>query len=342
MDRRALIKAAAAMPLAAGSLSAASAAPRRIAFGSCMNQRQPQPIWDAVLDWRPELFLFTGDNVYGDVSGPECTELREAYRLAREVPGLARLRATVPHAATWDDHDYGGDDAGADAIWRANAQTLFCDYWQLTADDPRWSRPGIYSSRILGAPPFTLQLVLLDTRSFKSRWKPTDKPRARGKEQYLPDDDPGKTVLGAVQWAWLASVLVEPADLRIVVSSMQVLSDAHGFERWGLLPRERSRLLALLDGCTGDVLLLSGDRHFGAIYRRADLSSRPLVEVTSSGINMVYEGVDEVREPDPHRLAPPFAAPNFGTIDVVPGRALLAVRGVDGKVERSLEIVLAR
>ncbi len=39
----------------------------RIAFGSCADEEKPQPIWDAVMAYRPELFLFLGDNVYGDV-----------------------------------------------------------------------------------------------------------------------------------------------------------------------------------------------------------------------------------------------------------------------------------
>ena len=39
----------------------------RIAFGSCAYQERPQPIWAAVVSYRPELFIFAGDNVYGDV-----------------------------------------------------------------------------------------------------------------------------------------------------------------------------------------------------------------------------------------------------------------------------------
>ena len=39
----------------------------RIAFGSCADEENLQPIWHAVLGYRPELFLFTGDNVYGDL-----------------------------------------------------------------------------------------------------------------------------------------------------------------------------------------------------------------------------------------------------------------------------------
>ena len=102
----------------------------RIAFGSCAAEEKPQPIWDAVLAYRPELFLFVGDNVYGDVrSGRDVPEsdllasLAESYALASAVPGLARLRRTVPHLATWDDHDYGKNDAGADFASRHEAQS---------------------------------------------------------------------------------------------------------------------------------------------------------------------------------------------------------------------------
>ena len=65
--------------------------------------------------------------------------------------------------------------------------------------------------------------------------KPTDQPGAAGKERYVPDDDPGKTMLGEVQWAWLADRLREPAELRLIVSSIQVVAEAHGWERWGNL-----------------------------------------------------------------------------------------------------------
>ena len=39
----------------------------RVAFGSCADQKKPQPIWSAVREADPDLFLFMGDNVYGDV-----------------------------------------------------------------------------------------------------------------------------------------------------------------------------------------------------------------------------------------------------------------------------------
>ncbi|HND53430.1 MAG TPA: hypothetical protein PLV92_13565, partial [Pirellulaceae bacterium] len=38
----------------------------RIGFGSCAKQDKPQPIWDAVVAGKPQLFLMIGDNIYGD------------------------------------------------------------------------------------------------------------------------------------------------------------------------------------------------------------------------------------------------------------------------------------
>lgn len=38
----------------------------KIAFGSCAKQDKPQPIWDSIIERNPQLFLFLGDNIYGD------------------------------------------------------------------------------------------------------------------------------------------------------------------------------------------------------------------------------------------------------------------------------------
>src|SRR5919107_1158924 len=94
---RTLLLAAAVAAAWNSPVPAQEAAPlTRIAFGSCAHQAKPQPIWDAVLDYRPELFIFAGDNVYGDVTSATMSELREAYASAAEIEGYAKLRATVP------------------------------------------------------------------------------------------------------------------------------------------------------------------------------------------------------------------------------------------------------
>ena len=57
-----------ALPQAALLNTAAAEEPlSRISFGSCAKQDKPQPIWDAVVAGRPELFIFLGDNIYGEI-----------------------------------------------------------------------------------------------------------------------------------------------------------------------------------------------------------------------------------------------------------------------------------
>ena len=312
----------------------------RIAFGSCSHQQKPQPIWDAVLAYRPQLFVFTGDNVYGDVTSEAMTELRGAYAAAAKVEGIAELRAEVPVLATWDDHDYGQNDGGADFAHKQQAERLFLDFWQIEADDPRRQWPGVYHAEIVGPPGERVQIILLDTRSFRSALRPTDQRGALGKELYLPDPDPAKTMLGDAQWAWLAEQLRAPAELRLLVSSVQVLAEQHGFERWGNLPLERQRLLDLIaETGAGGVLLLSGDRHIGALYRLSEGVPYELYEITASGLNMAYA---HNRDMGPLRLGEVYGQDNFGTIDVDwrKGEVTLAVRDMEGLAVRSATIAI--
>ncbi|MBL8673227.1 MAG: alkaline phosphatase family protein [Alphaproteobacteria bacterium] len=312
----------------------------RIAFGSCADQTLPQPIWDAVLAYRPQLFIFGGDNVYGDVTTADLRDLRTAYATARIVPGMARLRQSVPHLAVWDDHDYGVNDGGGEVRFKAESKALFMDFWELAADDPRRSRDGLYHAVTIGPPGKRVQVILLDTRWFRSPLKPTDQRDAPGKERYLPDPDPAKTMLGSAQWAWLEERLREPAELRLVVSSIQVVAEGHGFERWGNLPAERQRLLDLIRRTeAAGVVLLSGDRHLAALYRESAGTPYPLVEITSSSLNRPYHGS---REPGPNRLGGVYGDTNFGTVDIDwwEGTVTLAVRDEAGQAVRRTAVRL--
>jgi alkaline phosphatase D len=312
----------------------------RIAFGSCAHQEKPQPIWEAVLGYRPELFIFAGDNVYGDVSSGAMTELRAAYARAVAIEYHAKLRRTVPVLATWDDHDYGRNDGGADFPHKPAAKRLFLEFWQVPEDDPRRTRDGIHSATIAGSEGRRVQVILLDTRTFRSplRRKPEPMP---GTGPYLPDPDPAKTMLGEAQWRWLGAQLARPAELRLVVSSVQVLAEGQEWERWGNLPLERDRLFDLIASTgAGGVVFLSGDRHAGALYRRTDGVAYPLHEITSSGINMLRP---DQPEPGPHRLGELYGGENFGTIDIdwQAGEVTLALRSMSGEPVRELTFPLS-
>jgi alkaline phosphatase D len=340
--RRTITRLMAALSLAPAAAVAQGQAPlSRIALGSCAKQTMPQPIWGAVLAWRPELFVFMGDNVYGDFNSADATGLREAYAATRQIAGYQKLCETVPHLAIWDDHDYGSNDGGADFAHKAVSKALFLDFWKAAATDVRRTREGIYESRVIGPPGKRVQVILLDVRWFRSPLRITDQRGAAGKQRYLPDSDPAKTMLGAAQWAWLAEELRKPAELRLVVSSTQVLAEGHGWERWGNFPLERQKLFDTIreSGAKG-VVFVSGDRHIGALYREQPAGLYPLHEMTSSGLNMVYWAA---KEPGPNRLGALYAAANFGAIDLDwSGRKVtLALRDEDGNVQRSVTIDFA-
>jgi alkaline phosphatase D len=312
----------------------------RIAFGSCAHQAKPQPIWDAVLDYRPELFIFAGDNVYGDVSSGAMTELASAYAKAATIEGYGRVRAAAPVLATWDDHDFGANDGGADFPHKEAAKRLFLEFWQIPDGDPRQARDGIYHAETFGPEGMRVQVVLLDTRTFRSPLRTTEQAGAPGKGPYAPDPDPAKTMLGPAQWSWLRAQLMQPAELRLIVSSVQVLAGEHGWERWGNLPAEQAKLFDLIaeTGAAG-VIFLSGDRHVGALYRR-ESAPYDLYEITSSGINMTFAAN---RDEGPRRLGAVYGAENFGTIDVDwwAGELRLAVRSMNGEAVRQVVVPLA-
>ena len=344
------LAAAALLVLACGSPTAEPAAEtaaavepalERIGLGSCLRQDLPQPIFDAILEDDFELFVFLGDNVYGDVESEDLRELRDAYAMQAEAEGFSRLRqAGVPLAATWDDHDYGLNDAGADFFGREEAQRIFEDFWDVPPDSERASRPGVYDAVTYGPPGRRVQLILLDTRYFRSPLRPTDERGAPGKERYMPDPDPDKTMLGEEQWVWLGQVLEDEADLRILASSIQVIADGHGYEAWRQLPAERDRLYALLreTGANG-VVMISGDRHRAGIYRRDDALGYPLLELTASSFNSPSGSGEEA---GPHRLGPTYRPENYGalSIDWTSRSVTLEVRGMDGEsvLEETLNV----
>jgi alkaline phosphatase D len=318
----------------------------RVAFGSCANQEREQPIWAAISAYRPELFLFAGDNVYADVldgksvpdDGTILSSMATAYARAAAIPGLKALRESVPHLAVWDDHDYGRNDGGADFVHRDAAQKLFVDFWRLPPDDPRRSRAGLYHALTVGPAGKRLQIILLDTRYFRSPLRPA---KAGTRRRYDPDDAPDKTILGEEQWSWLEARLREPADVRLIVSSIQVVADGHGWERWGNLPRERQRLYDLIARTGASrVVLLSGDRHIGAIYRETRRVPYPIWDFTSSGLTHAYAGADE---PGPNRVGALFGAVNFGTIEIDwwASTLTLSIRALNGEAVRRQVLPLA-
>ncbi|GAB5415313.1 MAG: hypothetical protein Cons2KO_29160 [Congregibacter sp.] len=295
----------------------------RFAFGSCFKaSRGGHEIWGAIQATNPAFFVFAGDTLYPekDDTSAALPELKAAYAALAKLDSFARFRMVTPVYPIWDDHDFGRNDGGGDYPFRRESEALFESQWGLADDDPRVAREGLYFSRVFGGEGKRLQLIVLDTRSFRSPLRPSPDRGKPGRERYVPDDTPDKTMLGATQWDWLAETLRKPADFRVLVSSVQVLADGHGWEGWRQLPKERERLLGLL-GAVDDapLLLLSGDRHIAGFYEQPTEDGATLLEFTSSALNNPI-GFPFRRfalaEAGPRRLGEPYGEANFGSIAI--------------------------
>lgn len=287
----------------------------RIAFGSCCKQGQPQPVWDSIVGARPDLFIFLGDNIYGDST--DLGVLRARWAQLGAEPGYRKLKAACRILATWDDHDFGMNDGGAEYPSKQGSQQLFLDFFDEPPSSPRRKQEGVYDARVFGPAGKRVQVILLDTRYFRSPLKLSGVKYPPGPDNlgpYTADDDPQKTMLGPAQWNWLAAQLAEPADLRLIASSVQVIADEHHWEKWGNFSHERQRLLELIRSSKASgVILLSGDRHWAEVSRWTDDGGYPLYEVTSSSLNQPSEPNSETNR---YRVGTQYFSANFGVIDI--------------------------
>ncbi|MCE2654181.1 MAG: alkaline phosphatase family protein [Planctomycetaceae bacterium] len=296
-----------------------------IGFGSCARDREPQPIWERIMAAKPQVFLFIGDNQYADFwekdgkivmqRVPGVEYIHAAYARLAAQSGFAQMRSTVPILATWDDHDYGDNDAGKEFPFKAESQRAFLDFWGFGPDAPQRTQEGVYQAYRFGPEGRRVQIIILDTRYHRDAL--TRGPRTSRPGPYVPNTDGVGTMLGEAQWAWLEAQLRQPADVRLVVTSIQVVADEHGHETWGNLPHERQRLYDLI-GSTGasGVVFLSGDRHLAEISvdRGLEAGRRvpyPMWDFTSSGLN---ERAREVKDPNSKRIGPVLRQTNYGRL----------------------------
>ncbi len=304
-----------------------------ILFGSCIQEAQPIPILNTVLQRHPrsDLFLFLGDNIYADTTDPAV--MRAKYQRLGTNPSFRQLRATLPVMATWDDHDFGLNDAGADYGQKTDSENQFLDFWKTPADSVRRQRPGIYEARTIGPAGKRTQIILLDTRYFRS-------PLAKGEEKrvggpYIPSTAADKTLLGAEQWAWLETVLQEPAELRVVVSSIQLVADDAGQECWANLPRERARFFELLRRTqAAGVVVISGDRHWSELSAETEALPYPVFDLTSSSLNQPHSRgtpTDNTKR----ALAKTYHQENYGRLAIdwnaEPPQLRMEIRDLDGR-----------
>ena len=313
-----------ALPVApAGkALPASSAVLTRILVASCANEEMANPALAQMAREEADLMLMIGDNVYGDRDGEayinndaDLTELREAFTDLGNSPEFQAARAAHPMMVAWDDHDYGANDAGRDFPFKRFAERIHERFWGLDRERDVGNWDGTYYARSFGPAGQRVQVIMLDTRFFRSALTPTDAFGEPGKERYLSSTSSAQDMLGNEQWTWLENQLAQPADIRLIVSSIQVLPTVHGWEAWSTLPAERQHMFDLIKntGANG-VVFVSGDRHTSFLYKDQTVLDYPALELTASSLNVSF--ATESTERDTRQIGAGFPPENFGEVAI--------------------------
>lgn len=265
-----------------------------IAFGSCNRQDLPQPLWSVIARHEPEVFVWLGDDIYGD--SPDMSVMRAKYAQQLSNPLYREFTSRVAVIGTWDDHDYGLNDGGNEFSAREASQQAHLDFLGEPAASPRRQQEGIYASYVYGEPGRQIKVILLDTRYHRD-----------------PIGSNG-TVLGEEQWEWLeAELRGSKAQIHLIGSSIQVIPEEHRFEKWANFPRERERLFELIaETDAPGVIFLSGDRHIAelSVLEETDIDY-PIYDVTSSGLTHTSRPREEANR---HRSGPAVFDLNYGLV----------------------------
>ncbi len=136
-----------------------------IAFGSCNKHDEPQPLWADILAQQPDLWVWLGDNVYGDTKN--MRKLAQKYREQLARPEYQELLTEVPVIGTWDDHDYGVNDGGKAFGPKEASRDLMLEFLHVPQGRPVWDRQGAYQSYTFGPAGQRVKVLLLDTRYFR-------------------------------------------------------------------------------------------------------------------------------------------------------------------------------
>ena len=212
------------------------------------------------------------------------------YAKQNDNPDFTRFRSKVPvFLGIWDDHDYGINDGDRRYEYREESQSIFLDFFNVSKNDPRRFRRGIYHARTLRRNDVSIKLYLLDVRYHRDPWTTSEQPSEN-------------LILGEEQWTWLESELenLDDIDLAIFVSGIQVLpqtpfvDSAETWAREFASKRELQRLLVNVQRRGVSTLLLSGDVHFSEVNEEIcidndDVSYR-IAEFTSSGMTHAWQG----------------------------------------------------
>jgi alkaline phosphatase D len=255
----------------------ASTATFDVAFGSCskVTVYPSLPLFEDIAAAEPDVMLMIGDNHYANSANPET--LRAFYLEHHGIESVASVIERTPTWATWDDHDFTGNNTNGNASGKEHALAAFHRFW---ANAPQGSGgyPGVWTSFIWA----DVEFFLVDDR-------------------YYRDMSIG-SMLGEPQLEWLLwGLTTSTATFKVLVSGSQWTQGGTS-DSWAAYPDEWQVIVDhIMSHAIGGVVTISGDVHRGEVRRMTEASDTmyPLWEFTSSPLGNSTSGCPSAEsEPD--------------------------------------------
>lgn len=300
---------------------------------------QDQAIFEAMADTGAQFMVWLGDNMYlRESDWTSRSGIFYRWRYDRANPALQRLLRTMHHYGTWDDHDFGPNDAGRSYELKDITYEAWKAYFPTIAAGEHDNR-GIYTRFKQGDAEF----FILDGRYH------------RDCAELAPELHPGKSILGERQLRWFLDALSTSAkdrtvNFRFVVVGSQFLNPFAVFENFAQYPHDRQRILDFIEQRRiPGVIFLTGDRHFGELSRLELSNGQSVIDFTSSPLTAgsnrrpVTEGDRWAEANNPIRVPGTlFTEQHFGSVRITGLRNDRVVRfshhGLDGSEVWSREV----
>jgi alkaline phosphatase D len=327
----------------------------------------------------PDLVAFLGDYIYEwgayQLAHPQravrrdesftLADYRRRYAQYKSDPDLQAAHLAAPWIVTWDDHEVANDYAGlrderlaADfAARRAAAYQAFYEHMPLRLPQ---MRPGgfdevrLYQRYDWGQ---LARIHVLDDRQYRSVQACTPRNRGGSSAMFARDcralQDPGRTMLGKEQEAWLGSGLQSSRAQWNILAQQTLMAQSSSYpvakpgdnrvwtDGWDGYPLARKRLLeSVLKARARNPVVLGGDVHtFYACELRPDFSrpvskGNPLVATEFCGTSVTSSSRPQARtlahvENNPHMKYGRSDKRGFMMMEVTPKGTVTHCMGLD-------------
>ena len=360
---------------------APGAAAKRLAFAFASCQQYEQGYYAAYRHMAAEdldLVVHLGDYIYESSWGRNhvrkheagepvtLAEYRNRYACYKSDPDLQAAHSAFPWLVTWDDHEVQNDYANDRSQFahprdeflarRAAAYQAYYEHMPLPRRmQPRGPDMPIYTRWDYGA---LARFHVLDDRQYRDHQVCPRPERGGGSNVVSPAncpeiEQPGRTLLGAAQEAWLDEGLGASAARWNVIAQQTVMAQVDRFpgegqsfwtDGWDGYPAARARLLQHVDGKkVPNPLVIGGDIHTSVVADlKADFNDpkSPVVATEFVGTSIASQGISQKsletwRAENPHIRFANSSRRGYTTLELTAKRCVARLRTVNEKSNES-------